>query len=85
LRQLDVLDVILDQGSHGGAIELSVDSKRVANGNRWGLPTAWYLLLGYNIVRQKARSGLFSCSWRKVDLKGLVLAAKGTQSASFGI
>jgi hypothetical protein len=46
-RSPDTLEVTLDQGSHGGAKELSVDSRRVANGNRWGSPTASHLLLGY--------------------------------------
>jgi len=45
-RSPDTLEVTLNQGFHG-VKELSVDSRRVANGNRWGLPTAWYLLLGY--------------------------------------
>jgi hypothetical protein len=46
-RSPDTLEFTLDQGSHGGAKDLSVDPRPVANGNRWGLPTAWYLLLGY--------------------------------------
>jgi hypothetical protein len=46
-RWPDTLEVSLDQNSKTGAKHLGVDSRRVVNGNPWGLRTAWYLLLGY--------------------------------------
>ncbi|CZR55653.1 uncharacterized protein PAC_05541 [Phialocephala subalpina] len=45
-RQPDTLEVTLDQNSKTSAIHLSIDSRRVVNGNPFGLPTVWYLLLG---------------------------------------
>ncbi|PVH87652.1 HET-domain-containing protein [Cadophora sp. DSE1049] len=43
----DTLEVTLDQSSKTGAMQFGVDSRRVVNGNVFGLPTVWYLLLGY--------------------------------------